>query len=80
MANTPRFATATYADVWAGNVPCFLTSFKTKRRGETVTRYRWQREDGLQAHHWVAPFQTVDGAIAAAQRHACFSSIQRVGA
>jgi len=78
MAKTPRFATATCAHSYSGApLPCFLTSFKTKRLGETVTRYRWQSETGEQVHRWAAPFSSIDAAIRAAEAHGLFSDIQR---
>ncbi|MER9768916.1 hypothetical protein NKJ09_22960 [Mesorhizobium sp. M0189] len=39
-------ATALFNDVWAGLVPAAVIPFRTKRNGQAVTRYRWQREDG----------------------------------
>ena len=39
-------ATAMYNDIWAGNVPAHVVAFTTTRKGQRVTRYRWQRVDG----------------------------------
>lgn len=73
MAKT--FATATFNDTWAGNVPAELVGFKTKRRGEAVTRYRWTSRVSNTGGFVASGFATIEGAIAAAQRHANFSEV-----
>lgn len=67
-------AYATYFDIWAGPVEAALIPFKAKRKGETVTRYRWQRANGQSVGGFASPFVTVDGALAAIKRHACFAN------
>ncbi|HTM78665.1 MAG TPA: hypothetical protein VL133_13675 [Devosia sp.] len=70
------FATATYHDTWAGNVTADLVGFKTKRRGESVTRFRWVQANGQGAGGFVAGgFSTVSAALRAATRHANFSNV-----
>jgi hypothetical protein len=69
-------ATATYRDCYAGPVAASLVPFRTKRRGETVTRFRWLQANGQGAGGFVSGgFATVAGAVAAAQRHAEFSNV-----
>lgn len=72
MAKT-AFATATFKDIWAGNVAAELREFKTTRRGQRVTRFRWQRVDGM--HCDSRAFQTISGAIAALARDARFCDV-----
>ncbi|MDO6963995.1 hypothetical protein [Rhizobium alvei] len=72
-------ATATFRDTYAGVVAAILVPFKTKRKGQTVTRYRWQEEvRGFAAGGWASPFVSTDQAIACAKRHALFSNVQAV--
>lgn len=68
-------ATATYSDTWAGNVAAHVEGFKTKRKGETVMRYRWTRANAS-IGIWSAPFTSIANAMAAAQRHPAFSNVQ----
>lgn len=56
-------ATALYLDPWSGPVLAFVAPFKTKRNGERVTRYRWQRADGL--HCCGVVYRTPEAAVAA---------------
>lgn len=75
MTKSP-LATAIYNDIWSGQVVATVVAFRTKRRGETVSRYRWLQSNGMAAGGFVAGgFSTVAGAVAAAQRHACFSDV-----
>lgn len=60
-------------DIWAGLQPVTLVSFKTMRKGQRVTRYRWRREDGNSVGIWAAPFVNEAQAYAAADRHPEFS-------
>lgn len=70
------FATATYHDTWAGNVTAALVGFKTKRRGETVTRFRWVQPNGQNAGGFACGgFSSVAAALRAADRHANFSNV-----
>lgn len=79
LRNVPHNATATYRDTWAGEVAAVLVPFKTKRRGETVTRYRWQEQDrSFSCGGWATPFVSVEQAIACAKRHHLFSNVQAV--
>ncbi|MBX9457106.1 MAG: hypothetical protein KL863_14365 [Rhizobium sp.] len=72
-------ATAIFQDTWAGEVAAVLLPFKTKRNGQTVTRYRWQEEiRGFAAGGWVSPFVSVEQAVACARRHHLFSNVQAV--
>ena len=71
-------ATATYLDIWAGPIPALLVPFRTKRRGVTVTRYRWQGEKGQAVGGFASPFVSVDGALRAIARHACFAGGAKV--
>lgn len=71
--NTP-LATAMFADIWAGHVPARVVAFRTRRAGQTVTRYRWQREDRL--HCCGSTFTTVAAAVAAKLRDARFVNVQ----
>lgn len=70
-------AYATYFDTWAGPITAALVPFRTKRNGETVTRYRWQAANGHSVGGFRSPFQTVDGALRAIGRHACFANGKR---
>lgn len=63
--------TAFFNDIWAGPVEAFVAPFRTKRRGETVTRYRWERRD--RQHCSSTVFTSPEQAVAAAQRDARFS-------
>lgn len=65
------FATATYRDIWAGDIAATVEAFKTTRRGQRVTRYRWTSATQSLP---LAVFATVSGAVAYAERHACFSN------
>lgn len=70
-------ATATYNDIWAGEVAAVLLPFKTKRNGQTVIRYRWQEQvRGFAAGGWASPFMSVEQAVACAKRHHMFSNVQ----
>jgi hypothetical protein len=66
-------AYATFTDIWAGPIAAQLVPFRTKRRGETVTRYRWQSANGQSVGGFASPFVSVDGALRAIARHACFA-------
>lgn len=68
-------AFATYRDIWAGEIEAALVPFKTKRKGVTVTRFRWVDERGMSAGGFGSPFQTVEGALRAVQRHHEFSDV-----
>lgn len=67
-------ATATFKDTWAGAVPAHVIAFKTTRNGARVTRYRWQRVDGM--HCCGSTFTTVAAAVAAKLRDARFADVQ----
>ena len=67
-------AYATFLDPWAGAVTVALVPFRTKRNGQTVTRYRWQTASGKSVGGYRAPFVTVEYALRAIQHHACFSN------
>lgn len=67
-------ATALFNDVWAGKVLAVVKPFRTKRNGQTVTRYRWQRADGQ--HCCGGVFTSVEFAVAAKRRDARFSNIE----
>lgn len=72
-------AAACYHDTWVGDVAAVLVPFKTKRNGQTVTRYRWQEEvRGFAAGGWASPFVSVEQAVACAKRHALFSHVQAI--
>jgi hypothetical protein len=66
-------AFATYFDTWAGPITAALVPFRTKRKGVTVTRYRWQAANGQAVGGFASPFMTVEGALRAIERHACFA-------
>jgi hypothetical protein len=68
-------ATASYRDTYAGVVGARLIAFKTKRRGETVTRFRWEQDNGQGCGYVAGGFVTVDGACVAAQRNQLFSNV-----
>jgi len=75
------FATALYRDIYAGTVAASLVPFKTQRRGEAVTRYRWLRANGQAAGGFVSGgFSSVEAGLAAANRHAGFFSVAAVPA
>jgi hypothetical protein len=63
--------TAFFNDVWSGPVEAFVAPFRTKRKGATVTRYRWQRQDGQ--HCCSSVFTSLEQAVAAKRRDARFS-------
>lgn len=67
-------ATALFYDIWAGNVPALVVPFKTTRKGQRVTRYRWQRVDGL--HCDSRTFITIQGAVSALARDRRFSNVE----
>jgi hypothetical protein len=67
-------ATAMFLDIWAGAVPAVVLPFKTKRLGQTVTRYRWQRQDGM--HCCGAVYTSPEAAVAAKSRDARFSDVR----
>lgn len=71
-------AIATFADIWAGPLPCALVPFTTKRNGVRVIRYRWLADNGAAVGGWASPFQTVKGGVMAASRHARFSEVRDV--
>ena len=63
-------ATATYKDIWAGDIEVQVQAFKTKRRGVSVTRYRWS-VSGV----WASPLVSVEQAVRHAKAHRSFSNI-----
>lgn len=65
--------TAINRDIWKGDVLCHVAAFKTTRNGQRVTRYRWQRVDGMHCHSGV--FTSPEMAVAAIRRDARFSAI-----
>ena len=74
-----QLAHATYRDAWAGPVAVALVAFRTKRRGQPVTRYRWIRRDGQSLGIWRSPFATIRRGVTAARDHALFSDIREAG-
>jgi hypothetical protein len=72
-------ATATFNDVWFGEVPAHLVSFKTSRGGVAVVRYRWRAQKGGTSCGFASGgFPSVARAIAAALSHARFSNIETI--
>lgn len=69
---TNAAAFAIHNDTWAGERTVALLPFRTKRRGETVTRFRWVDDRGQSAGGFAAPFVSPERAVAAVARHACF--------
>ncbi len=71
-------AFSTFKDTFAGVVTAYLIPFKTKRRGERVTRYRWTTEAGGCGF---APggFPSMERAIEAVQRHQLMGPVQVKG-
>ena len=65
MATTKHHGTAEYKGTYCGWTEVRLEAIRTKRRGETVTRYRWRGD--LDQPSFVSPFATVERAIAAAR-------------
>ena len=72
----PVFASATFRDTWSGDVAAHLVPFRTKRNGETVTRFRWRAENGEIVGGFRSPFASVDRAIRAVARHHAFSNVR----
>lgn len=68
---------ATYSDPWAGPVLAVLTPYATKRAGERVLRFRWQRADGLTCGE--AAYKTPRAAAAYASRNRSFADVVTVG-
>jgi hypothetical protein len=66
--------TALFLDHWFGPVLCHIEAFKTKRRGERVTRYRWHRVDGMNCHSGV--FTSPERAVAAVRRDQRFQNVE----
>ncbi len=66
-------ATAKFNDIWAGNVDAQVLAFKTTRRGERVTRYRWVRVDGQGCGY--NAFPSVARAVAAVRLDRRFSDV-----
>lgn len=65
-------ATATYKDCWKGEVPIELVPYRTKRRGQRITCYRWSGNIGL------LPFASIARAINAARGHALVNNVQSI--
>lgn len=64
-------ATITFNDIWAGPVAIEVRSFRTKRRGETVKRFRLERMDGQ--HGCSSVFTSPEAALAHAKRDQRFT-------
>jgi hypothetical protein len=59
---------AIYKDIWAGDLAISMQPFKTKRKGISITLYRWVSDQGISVLGGVAGTQ--DRMIALARRHA----------
>jgi hypothetical protein len=77
MNKAKAIATATYRDVWAGDLQAYLLPQKTTRGGTRVTVYRWFGENG----------SVVDGCrcglsaarmLSHAQHHALFANVATI--
>jgi hypothetical protein len=68
-------ATATFKDTYAGNVDAQLVSFRTKVRGQSETRFRWEQTNGQGCGFVPGGFATVARAVAAARGSAKFFSV-----
>lgn len=68
-------ATATFNDIWAGDLSAALVPFKTKRKGATVVRFRWMTERGGSVGIWANPFSSPSAGVAAAKRHPSFADV-----
>lgn len=71
-------ASSTFNDIWAGETPVWLVPFKTKRGGQTVTRYRWESGKAVHCGFASSGFATPEQGMAAANRHALMSPVQIV--
>lgn len=71
---TQPLASALFMDTWAGPVLATVQPFKTTRNGQRVTRYRWQRADGL--HCCAAVYTSPEAAVAHKRRDARFADIR----
>lgn len=69
-------ASGLYLDIWSGPVLAVVKPFRTKRNGQTVTRYRWTRADGM--HCCGAIYMTPEQAVAAKRRDARFADVRLV--
>lgn len=74
-------ATATFHDLYFGEVAVILVPFRTKISGQRVIRFRWEKAEGVEGcittGFRTAGFPTADVGIAAAGRHARFQQISR---
>jgi hypothetical protein len=73
-------AIATYYDTWAGDLPCALIPFATKRNGAKVLRYRWVSDRGSVVGGYASAFQTPKGGVVAASRHHGFKDVRELSA
>jgi hypothetical protein len=71
-------AIATYSDIWAGDLPCALIPFPTKRNGARVLRYRWVSDRGSVVGGYASAFQTPKGGVMAASRNHCFRDVRDI--
>ena len=71
---TASLPSALFLDPWAGPVLAFVKPFATKRNGQRVTRYRWQRQDGL--HCCGVVYTSPELAVAAKRRDARFTDVR----
>lgn len=71
-------ATATFNDIYFGATEMAVTAFRTRAKGQRVTRYRWtpvNSQDCITTGFVSAGFSNEANAIAAAQRHARFANV-----
>lgn len=69
-------AEAIHTDTYAGPCSATVVAWRTKLRGEAVTLYRWQRDDGVSIVCFRSGFFTVAQAVKAAKWHAAFSRVE----
>lgn len=64
---------AIFQDTYFGPTEVVVIAFRTKRDGERVIRFRWEKAPGVKGcittGFGSAGFPTVDAAISAAKRH-----------
>ena len=71
-------ASSTFTDIYCGETAVFLVPFKTKRMGQTVTRYRWESGKAVHCGFASSGFSTPEAGMAAANRHALMGPVQIV--
>jgi hypothetical protein len=72
---TNAIATATFKDIWFGDLAAYLIPSKTTRKGQRVTVYRWMTERNTVCDGLAHGMTSIERMVTRAQRHALFSNV-----